>query len=82
MTATTNAIRPNEITVTKCGTYYNGGHDYSVTFVLDYATITVSIEHDEDTDDNDNDNGIEERVAAVAADILSGYYGIHVAVES
>lgn len=88
-TETTGAIRPNEITVTKYGTYYNGGHDYSVTFVLDYATITVSIEHDQDIETEDDGDGIvvgsdsddvELAIVAAAAIQLYNYYGIDVAV--
>ena len=86
-TETLGSIFPNEITVTKQGTYYNGGHDYSVTFVLDYATITVSVEHDDEieTDDGqivvDSDSG-GVAIAATAAGILADHYGIRVAVAS
>ena len=80
-------IEPNEITVKKQGTYYNGGTDYSVTFVLDYATITVSVEHDDEieTDDGEIVVGSDSggvAIAVAAAGILADHYGIDVAVES
>lgn len=73
------AIKPNEITGTRCGQYSDGTCDYSVTFVLDYATITVAVEYGGEIDDDD-DETVPDDVAESAAKILADYYGIIVAV--
>ena len=75
------AIKPNEITGTRCGQYSDGTWDYSVTFVLDYATITVVVEYGGEIDDDD-DETVPDDVAESAARILADHYGIIVAVES
>lgn len=75
------AIKPNEITGTRCGQYSDGTWDYSVTFVFDYATITVAVEYGGEIDDDD-DETVPDDVAESAARILADHYGIIVAVES
>ena len=75
------AIKTNEITGTRCGQYSDGTWDYSVTFVLDYATITVAVEYGGEIDD-DEDETVPDDVAESAARILADHYGIIVAVES
>jgi len=75
------AIKPNEITAERQGQYSDGTWDYSVTFVLDYATITVAVEYGGEIDDDD-DETVPDDVAESAARILADHYGIIVAVES
>jgi len=75
------AIKPNEITAERQGQYSDGTWDYSVMFVLDYATITVAVEYGGEIDD-DEDETVPDDVAESAARILADHYGIIVAVES
>jgi hypothetical protein len=75
------AIKPNEITAERQGQYSDGTWDYSVTFVLDYATITVAVEYGGEIDDEDEDT-VPDDMAESAARILAEHYGIIVAVES
>ena len=75
------AIEPNEITAERQGQYSDGTWDYSVTFVFDYATITVGVEYGGEIDDEDEDT-VPDDMAESAARILADHYGIIVAVES
>lgn len=65
-----------EIITEKQGQYSDGSWDYSVTFVLDYATVTVSVCDDEDIDGDEFDGIDDDRIVDIARGILAYHHGI------